>query len=134
MARVGRTLLAALVLAAALAGCSGDADTGVGDTVSQFYGALADSDAETACGLLAPATRAELESSSGKPCTEALPAEVEGSSEQPEVDSSGAAAQAHVGSDTVFLSEYDGGWLVVAAGCAPPEVEDRPYDCRVHGG
>ena len=123
-----------MLLLAALAGCSGDADERVADVAARFYGALADADGEAACGLLAPSTRAELESSSGEPCAEAVLAEVAGSRDRPDVDAAGDAASARVGADTAFLAEYDAGWLVVAAGCDPPTAEDRPYDCTVHGG
>lgn len=39
------------------------------------------------------------------------------------------AAQAKVGSQTLFLSRFDGRWLVIGAGCTA--VRDAPYDCRV---
>lgn len=38
-------------------------------------------------------------------------------------------AQARFESDTVFLSRFDGEWLVVAAACTP--VSGHPYDCSI---
>ena len=38
-------------------------------------------------------------------------------------------AQADVGSETLFLSRFDGRWLVIAAACTP--VPERPYDCSI---
>jgi hypothetical protein len=37
------------------------------------------------------------------------------------------------GADRLFLSRYDVGWRVVAAGCSPTTT-DRPYDCSVTAG
>jgi hypothetical protein len=133
MTTVVRRALAVLALCVAAGGCSGT-DEQVADVAARFYGALADSDGAAACRLLAPPTRAELESSSGEACDRAIVSEVTGSRDRPDVDAAGDAARARVGDDTAFLAEYAAGWRVVAAGCSPPTGEDRPYDCVVQGG
>jgi hypothetical protein len=67
---------AALVLAlfAAVAGCSYP-QSAAEDVSTRFTDAVAESGCSTACGLLAPQTRSELEQSSGRPCSAALEAE-----------------------------------------------------------
>lgn len=123
-----------LIAGVAVTGCSGASDPDVDRVATSFYAAIADSDGATACRLLAPSTRDELESSTGKPCDEALLSEVDPVSGDASVAASGAGAQVHIGSDTAFLSKFAGGWLVTAAACTPPPAPDRPYDCQVKGG
>lgn len=113
-----------------LAGCAGTQDSATGAVAEQLLGAARNGDGATACDLLAPATRSELESSSGSPCEEAILEEDlgEGTGEM-RVEVYDTSAQVKVGGDTVFLSRFDGRWLVVAAACTA--VPDRPYDCSV---
>jgi hypothetical protein len=103
------------------------------DAAEHFQRALTDADWSTACTLLAPRTRAELEKSAGKPCTAAL--EDEDLSDAGAVRDSrgfGTMAQVRFDRDTVFLADFASGWKVVAAGCAP--VPAKPYDCALQGG
>ena len=44
----------------------------------------------------------------------------------------GTMAEIAYAADTMFLTEFPGGWKVMAAGCAP--VPGHPYDCRLQGG
>jgi hypothetical protein len=112
------------------AACGGTQDTEVSRTATGLLSAVGDGDGAAACALLAPAVRTELEDTSGKPCDRAV-------LDEPMGDGSGSvavevfdtAAQAVVGSETLFLSRFDGRWLVIAAGCRP--VPDAPYDCSV---
>jgi hypothetical protein len=97
----------------------------------EFLAAARDDDGAAACALLAPAARDELASTAGAPCPEAvLEEDLETQDARPaEVTVFDSMAQATVGSQTVFLSRYDGRWLVVGAACTP--VPDAPYDCSI---
>lgn len=129
-------LVAGLVVgsAAVLSGCSGSQDRAAATAAEEFYAAVGSGDGSAACELLAPRAREELEQSSGMPCDravleEGLPAD--GSVGTTEVY--GTMARVDYGADTVFLSEFDAGWRVVASGCT--FVADAlPYDCRVKAG
>ncbi|MEU2431655.1 hypothetical protein ABZ611_19425 [Streptomyces sp. NPDC007861] len=86
-----------------------------------------------ACALLAPETRSELEESGRMACGSALAQEqlprggrVRG------VEVYGRQALVALTGDTLFLSRFDSGWRVVAAGCTPEP--DGPYQCTVKGG
>ncbi|MFF1409456.1 hypothetical protein ACFVX6_06600 [Streptomyces sp. NPDC058289] len=100
----------------------------------RFERALASGDQESACGLLAPETRGQLEQDEGKACREALGAEelpTAGAVRTTEVH--GRQAMLRLVGDTMFLSQFDGGWKVVAAGCTP-QGEQQPYQCVLKGG
>lgn len=98
--------------------------------MAAFLDAVGSGDGAAACAALAPAVRTELADSSGKACEEAILEERLGDASGPvEVAVFDTTAQAAVGAETVFLSRYDGQWLVIAAACTP--VPDRPYDCTV---
>lgn len=113
-----------------LTGCAGAQDDPAADAARRLLDAARDRDGAAACELLAPATRDELEQSSGAPCERAVLAEDLGAgSGQVTVEVFDSMAQAHVGSDTVFLSRFDDRWLVVAAACTP--VPGHPYDCSI---
>lgn len=129
-----RRLLIALAVALTVTGCSGERDTDVAAATEDFFAAVADGDGAAACGLLAPSTRSELESSSGAPCADAVLEEVNAADSTPEVAVYGDAARARVGSETAFLALLDGDWQVTAAGCSAPATQDLPYDCTVSGG
>ena len=80
VARVsGLALLGACVVG--LTACGNSQDDAVRTAVDGFYDALAAGEGERACVPLAPATRSELEQSSGKPCAQAILEE-----DVPEVD------------------------------------------------
>jgi hypothetical protein len=113
-----------------LTACSGNQDLAAGSAAQRLLTAAEQGDGDTACSLLAPAARQELEQTTGQPCEEAVLDEDLGSAQGPvEVEVFDTMAQAVVGTDTVFLSRFDGQWLVVAAACTP--VPERPYDCSV---
>ena len=98
----------------------------------RFVAAVESSDWSTACTLLAPSTKADLEQSAGRPCAAAL--EQEGLPDTGAVggfQAFGTMAQVRYASDTLFLAEFKDGWRVLAAGCT--RVVGHPYDCRLEG-
>jgi hypothetical protein len=130
-----RAVLAALVLACTpvLAGCAAADRPDVDSVVTHFYDAYDRRDGATACSLLAPAARQEVEQASGVSCSRGLLQEHlprAGSVSRTTV--SGDQAQVRLGGDTAFVAKFPGGWKVVAVGCSPKP--GRPYDCQVEAG
>jgi hypothetical protein len=131
----GRTSVGSVVVvtvsALLLQGCGGAQDGPARSAAMGFLAAAQGDDGAAACALLAPAAREELASTAGAPCPEAVLDEdlATQDTRQAEVTVFDSMAQATVGSQTVFLSRYDGRWLVVAAACTP--VPDAPYDCSI---
>jgi hypothetical protein len=129
--------VAALVLLAASA-CGSPSDEDVADVARAFYAAVGSQDGSAACRLLAPPTRSEVESSSGEPCASAiLDQDVQEAVGAPDVDVYATMALVRWPQETTFVTRYDSGWRVYAAGCSPdpksPPDADR-YDCVVQGG
>ncbi|MFB7583243.1 hypothetical protein ACFXHD_04355 [Streptomyces hydrogenans] len=99
-----------------------------------FQTALSQAGSGRACALLAPQTRQEVASDAGD-CAKG-PAQ-----EQPPVtagDAADAVAEVHgrqamvrLSGDALFLSQFDAGWKVVAAGCTPRP--DTPFDRKFKG-
>ena len=135
-----RTRRSTLALVAALpvsllASCStlGPDTTAAADVAVAFHRAVQDGDGKAACGLLAPATIEDLESTSGQPCPDAvLAADLADAREVQDDRAFGRAAQVLMDGDAVFLAVFDDRWLVTAAGCTARS--DRPYDCTLKGG
>lgn len=124
-------LLAAVPLL--LVGCSSGRAAAVDATVARFGSAVSGGDGRAACALLAPAARAEVESSTGLPCPRGLLTEdprAPGAVTATEVW--GDSAQVRAERDTVFLARFASGWKVMAFGCVPQQ--GRPYDCQVQAG
>ena len=134
--RPWRTAGAATALVLAVSGCGGVDQGPATDVARRFYTAVQERDGDTACALLAPSTRSELEQSAGKPCPEAVLEEdipEEGVPTATQVF--GTMAQVRYAGETAFLTRSDHGWLVLAAACGDrAEGPERPYDCRVKGG
>jgi hypothetical protein len=130
-----RAAMGALVLLLALTGCSqGGRGTPSGPirAVETFEAALKRGDAATACNLLAPPTRKELEESESEKCAKALPdQDIPAVTSDPDVEVFGDEAIARVAGDVVFLTNVGGTWMVAAAGCKPQP--NQPYDCEVKG-
>jgi hypothetical protein len=128
-----RSTAAAVVTLAAcgvLASCAGTQDAAAAAAATDLLEAIGRDDGAAACALLAPAVRTELEDTSGTPCERAILEEQLGDAAGPvEVEVFDTTAQALVGPETLFLSRFDGQWLVIAAACTP--VPDAPYDCKV---
>jgi hypothetical protein len=126
-ARVVRLAWLGVVLV--MAGCANE--TGEHDAsaaAARFLAATGGGDTRAACALLAPAVRDDLAASEGESCEDALPADrlrgvvtgVEVWAEWSRVRTDGGA---------VFLTEFDDGWLITAAGCQPHG--EAPYRCVV---
>ena len=125
---VGVAAAASVVLLAG--GCSGTQDAPAARAAEQLVAAVDSGDGAAACDLLAPATRSELESTSGSPCAEAVLEEDLGPpSTAARTQVFDTMAQVVVGTETLFLSRFDGEWRVTAAACTP--VPGGPYDCSI---
>ena len=123
-------LLAGGACALVLAGCAGAQDAPAASAAERLLTAAGQDDGRAACDVLAPATRSELEQTAGKPCAEAiLEEDLTSPGTSARVTVFDDMAQVVVGPETVFLSRFDGSWLVVAAACTP--VEAGPYDCSI---
>ncbi|WP_405940764.1 hypothetical protein [Streptomyces sp. NBC_00207] len=135
MARAARAVLCAGGVAALPSGCGASAARvdGARAAGERFERALASGDHGAACRLLAPETRGQLEGQleqdQKKACGEAMAEE--------ELPQAGAVRTTEVygrqpwlrlDGDTLFLSQFGGGWKVVAAGCTP-QGERQPYQC-----
>jgi hypothetical protein len=124
--------LTGLLLALVLTGCGDSEDSAVEAVAGDLLEATTTGDGQAACKVLSPHTRDELEQSSGKPCERAILEESighDGTVRDAEVFET--MAQVRFDDETVFLSKFDSGWLVVATACTPrPE---GPYDCSVSG-
>jgi hypothetical protein len=113
-----------------LGSCAAGDDEAVSAVAEQLLLSAGQQQGAEACSLLAPAAVEELEDSSGQPCDEAILEEDLGAAGEPRgVQVFDTMAQVRFESDTVFLSRFDGKWLVVAAACVPQP--GRPYDCGV---
>lgn len=122
--------LPVVAVAALVTACGGAQDADVARAASGLVEAVDRRDGAGACALLAPPVRTELEDTSGSPCAEAvLEEDVGAPSDTTEVEVFDTMARAVVGSESLFLSRFDGRWLVVAAACDP--VAGKPYDCAV---
>ncbi len=82
--------------------------------------------------MLAPQSRQQLEQDQQKACPAAFASQqlpkavgVDG------VETYGRQAMVRMRGDTLFLSQFTGGWKVVAAGCT--RRPDQPYDCLIKG-
>ncbi|XVU23790.1 hypothetical protein ACQPZJ_42150 [Actinoplanes sp. CA-054009] len=127
-----RRSLAALVLVAALCGCSsvGDREGAAAGVATRLLSAVEAGDGDAACAILAPETAKTV--AEDEPCPEAI---LDESLPRPstvvETAVYGQWAQVKLTSDTIFLAAFPEGWRVVAAGCTPQA--SRPYDCAVEG-
>lgn len=128
---VGATLTIAVTTVAA--GCSNSQEGHVAEVARDFYRALGADDGAAACSLLSERTRSELEKAAQKACDQAILDEgiptVVGVEQ---VNSFGVAAQVQFDQETMFLSRFQDGWHVVAAGCTL--LPDDRYDCQVEAG
>jgi hypothetical protein len=127
-----RLAVAGLVAGAVtLAGC-GASGSAPRDVAVRFYEAVEAGHGATACGLLAPESRREIEQSTRDPCAEALRGEdLPAPGLVVETTRFGNQAQVRFDHDTAFVAEFDDGWRLVAAGCT--RREPLPYDCTISG-
>jgi hypothetical protein len=113
-----------------VAGCGAAGEAPARDAATEFVTALQSSDAERACGLLAPDTVESLESLRPEGCPRVLLSLGLPSDPVTEIEVWGDAAQARTANDVLFLRELSDGWRLVAAGCRREDAE-RPYRCQV---
>jgi hypothetical protein len=119
-----------LPVAVLLVACGGSQDAAAGSAAQDLLSAVRDRDGAAACAALAAPTRDELEQTSGKACpTAVLEEDLSGGTGDVRVQVFDSMAQVRVGAETLFLSRFDGRWLVVAAACDP--VAREPYDCSI---
>jgi hypothetical protein len=83
------------------------------------------------CALLAPASRAALESDESASCAELIGELPIPGGDVTSVEVWGGNAQVRVGGDVVFLTQTGAGWRVTAAACE--RRGEAPYDCEVEG-
>jgi hypothetical protein len=121
-----------LLLGLVLTGCGDSQDSAVQAVAGDLLEATSRGDGQAACEVLSPHTRDELEQSSGKPCERAILEESIGRGGAVfDAQVFDTMAQVKFDDETVFLSRFDSGWLVVATACTPRP--DGPYDCSVSG-
>ncbi|WP_369142672.1 hypothetical protein [Streptomyces sp. R44] len=123
----------ALVAALSACGAPQARVDGATDAGRFFEESLAAGNFGVACGLLAPESREQLEEGEKKPCAAALPSqELPRGGAVRSVDVYGRQALLRLRGDILFLSQFDEGWRVTAAGCAPG-TGDTPYSCVLKG-
>lgn len=118
-----------------LTSCStlGPDTTAAAEVAVAFHQAVRDGNGNAACGLLAPATVEDLESTGGQPCPDAVLAQdLPDTRDVQGAQAFGRGAQVLMTGDVLFLAVFGDHWLVTAAGCTPRG--DRPYDCTLKGG
>lgn len=127
-------VLLGLELAVGLSGCAGAQEADVTQVADRFYEAVERGDGAAACALLAPETKAELETTEQALCAEAiLEQSVPATERRVEAQVFGTMAQLRYDTDTVFLADFPDGWKVMAAVCTAAGPEKR-YGCDVKGG
>lgn len=117
-----------------LAACGGaeQRSANVSTAATAFEEALNEGDRAALCTALAPQTRKEVESAAKKVCVDAIEAQnLPAGGPVRGVDVHGRQARAVLASDTLFLSQFQDGWKIVAAGCKPRP--GQPYECSVKG-
>ncbi len=123
-----RTAATALVLLAVLCGCAGASRGNVEQAAQSFIEATASGNAAQACDRISPEAVRMLERTAKARCAQALRGlQLPGSSAVHGADVFGGNARVITDADTLFLSEYDDGWRVTAAGCQ--DLEESPYAC-----
>ena len=127
-------VLGTLTVAWLVAGCSaaGSTPATAAGEAAEAFTAAATSDPASACSLLAPETRREIEGDSGQCARGITDAELPQTGRVLDVQVYGLDAMVRLEHDTMFLALFDGGWRVTAAGCTPQE-QDRPYSCDIKG-
>ncbi|THA74145.1 hypothetical protein [Streptomyces sp. A0592] len=128
----GVLIVAATVLSAAGCGAPAARKDAAAAAGAAFEAAVAAGDHVRACALLAPQSRQQLEQDEQTTCPAAFASQhlpkaagIDG------VEAYGRQAMVRMKGDTLFLSQFTGGWNVVAAGCT--HRPDRPYDCLIKG-
>jgi hypothetical protein len=125
------------VASATLGGC-GSPEAASAAATAERFAQLAPDDAAAACDLLAPRTLEKVTEEGEGSCPDGLqaadlPAGSAGGAEgEPEI--AGHTAKVTTAGQTIFLSLFDDGWKVLAAGCTRSSEDlAEPYDCAVEG-
>ena len=125
------TVVVSTVLLTATA-CGSGASDASSTVAERFYQAIESDDGATACSLLAPKTRQEVEESGQASCDSAiLDEDIPDGGAVTDLHQYGGQAQVRLRGDTAFLAEFDDGWKIVAAACTPHG--EQPYDCKLKG-
>ena len=136
LARAGTAsaLVVGLPVALVLGGCGADVEQQEAAATADAFATDVATDPAAACALLAPRTLESVEQD-GHRCVQALPdADLPGPGERGTVSVAGHSAQVRYAQETVFLSLFDDGWRVTAAGCSRTSTDPSvPYDCTVEG-
>jgi hypothetical protein len=123
--------VAVIIVAGVLSACSSAGAPEAGAVA--FARAVSVRDGAGACRLLSPQVAAALSESAGMPCAQVVIEEdLPAPSPVRETKVYGKQAWVTTGTDTIFMSEFPGGWRVIGAGCRPQG--DQPYDCAVSEG
>ena len=132
--RTASVLVAGVPVALLLGGCGASVERQDAAATADAFAADVTADPAAACALLAPRTLESVEQD-GSPCVQALPeADLPPQSERGTVSVAGHSAQVRYARETVFLSLFDDGWRVTAAGCSRTSSDQAvPYDCTVEG-
>jgi hypothetical protein len=128
------TVLAAVGVAALVTGCAGSPSAQAATRTAQAaVQASSTRDATALCALLAPQTAQGLERQRSAPCAvAALSLDLGTPSPPAPAQVWGSSALIPMGSASVFLTEMDGRWRVLAAGC---RLRDgQPAECKLGGG
>jgi len=127
-------LVVSVISLVAVTACAASSAEGPSRTALAFTKAVTGADGTAACGLLAPGTRHELESSSGMPCAKGvLDQQLPTSTRVGGSERYGDEARVVLDHDTTFVARFSIGWRVVAAGCTD-RGKDHPYGCIIKGG
>ena len=122
----------AVVLCGLVAGCgTAEREAGPSGVAEEFLAALEEGDTATACAALAPETLEALVAAERQDCEASLGSQALPGGTVREVAVWGDRAQVRTDADVLFLTEFDTGWKVSAAGCR--SQGDRPYQCEVSG-
>ncbi len=134
-ARRVSVLVTGLALALLLAGCGADVEKRQAAAAADAFSASVSSNPAGACRLLAPRTVQSLESQGSGDCaTDLADAGIPPAGERRSVSVAGHTAQVRYTGESVFLSLFDDGWKVTAAGCSRSSGDPSvPYDCLVEG-
>jgi hypothetical protein len=133
--RATRLLFPVWALVWGLAGCgsAGERAADASSAARAFERDLGEGDRAGICAALAPETRGEVEESGKKACVDGIRGQdLPAGGPVRSVDVYGRQARAVLASDTLFLSQFPGGWKIVAAGCRPRS--GQPYQCSLKGG
>ena len=123
--------VACLLVMAAVTSCAPDA-TGASSTAQDFHEAVRSSDWSTACGLLQPDTRQQVEERNGGTCESGLESlQLPTAGALLKTEAYGREALVEFDGDVVFIAFSGSTWRVTAAGCSPRG--DSPYSCEVGG-